>query len=72
MTPPPLLRRPGWVEQVYAPQSDAEVADLRCSIQRGSPFGEPTWTEQTVPPGLAHPTSLGRPRKNEIRFLTPI
>jgi putative transposase len=42
----PLARRPGWVEHVNAPQSEAELAALRRSLQRGSPFGDERWTDR--------------------------
>lgn len=44
----PLARRPGWVELVNAPQTEAELAALRRSVQRGNPFGNDAWSERMV------------------------
>ncbi len=44
----PLARRPGWVEHVNRPQTEAELAALRRSVSRGCPFGEPNWSKRTV------------------------
>lgn len=65
LAPWPLARRPGWVEQVNAPQTEAELARLRTSIQRGRPFGDDTWTERTAD-RLGLESTLrprGRPKK---------
>ncbi|MEO6436688.1 MAG: transposase, partial [Tepidisphaeraceae bacterium] len=45
LCPWPLARRAGWVDYVNAPQTEAELTAIRRSIQRGSPFGDATWTE---------------------------
>ena len=61
----PLARRPGWIEHVNAPQTDAELAALRRSIQRGCPLGESSWTRKIVST-LGLETTLrprGRPQK---------
>ena len=44
----PLPRRSGWVEHVNAPHTDAELAILRRSVQRGCPFGESSWGDEMV------------------------
>ena len=61
----PLARRPGWVEHVNGPQTDAELAALRRCIQRGSPFGADVWTAQIVRELGLESTQKprGRPRK---------
>jgi putative transposase len=48
LSPWPLPRRPGWVAHVNAPQTDAELARLREAIQRGRPYGDADWLEQTA------------------------
>ena len=61
----PLARRPGWVDHVNAVQSEAELAAVRRSVNRGRPFGETTWLDDVVP-RLALETTLrpqGRPKK---------
>jgi putative transposase len=64
----PLPRKANWVEYVNAPQSEAELAAVRHSVQRGSPFGSETWSEKTVR-RLDLESTLrprGRPKKQKI------
>ena len=44
----PLPRWAGWVEHVNGPQTEAELAAVRRSVQRSSPFGEAPWSEEMV------------------------
>ena len=44
----PLSRKPNWRDHVNAPQTEAEIAALRRSIQRGCPFGDEPWSNRTV------------------------
>jgi putative transposase len=44
----PLARWPGWVEHVNAAQTEAELAAVRRSVQRGNPFGDPSWSDEMV------------------------
>jgi len=44
----PLPRLPGWVQQVNAPQTEAELSSLRRSVTRGCPFGAPSWSDRMV------------------------
>ena len=37
-----------WRQQVNQPQTDAEVAALRRSVNRGAPFGQSDWTKRIV------------------------
>jgi putative transposase len=63
----PLPRRPGWVEHVNAPQSEAELAALRRCVQRGNPFGEESWCDRIVR-RLGLESTLrpqGRPQKHK-------
>jgi len=48
LAPWPLRRRPGWVEHVNAPQTEAELSALRHCVKRGCPFGETSWCEKMV------------------------
>ena len=59
----PMRRNAGWVEHVNSPQTDAELAAIRRSINRGSPFGDDTWaTTATSKLGLEITTRpQGRP-----------
>ena len=63
----PLPRKPSWVEYVNEPQTAGELAAVQRSLDRGTPYGEPTWIDRTVRK-LALETTLrprGRPRKHE-------
>ena len=64
-----LARWPGWIEHVNGPQTEAELIALRRSVQRGSPLGEPAWSDHRV-----HRLGLesmlrpqGRPKKHPDR-----
>jgi putative transposase len=60
----PVPRRAGWLEYVQAPQTDAELAALRRSAERGTPYGSAAWVESTAEQ-LGLESSLrfpGRPR----------
>ena len=61
--PAPLPR--GWRGIVNRVQSEAELAALRRSIQRGRPYGSETWVKRTAARlGLQHTLNpRGRPRK---------
>lgn len=63
----PLRRRPGWLEFVNEPHSESELKALRQSVQRGIPYGEPAWRDQTVA-ALGLESTMrprGRPRNRE-------
>ncbi len=62
----PAPRRRGWIAWVNKPQSPAELAALRQSVNRGTPFGRPRW-QQRVARRLGLESSLrpqGRPRSS--------
>ena len=63
----PLARRPGWVEHVNAPQTDAELAALHRSMGRGNPFGEESWSSKMADKLDLQSTlrPRGRPRKGK-------
>jgi putative transposase len=63
----PLPRQPNWVDHVNAPQTEAELAGLRRSLDRGVPFGDGAWTARAVRRlGLESTVRpRGRPRKSE-------
>jgi putative transposase len=61
----PLPRKPSWTDHVNAPQTEAELAALRRSVHRGSPFGDESWQLETVD-RLGLESTLrpqGRPKK---------
>jgi putative transposase len=44
----PLPRPSDWLQLVNQPQTEAEVAALRCCVNRGRPFGDPHWVTDTA------------------------
>ena len=63
--PAPLPR--DWTERVNRPQSQKELDALRVSVNRGQPFGSPTWQRQTAVRLGVQSTfrKQGRPRKSD-------
>jgi putative transposase len=66
LSPWPIARPSRWVERVNAALTDAELASVRVSVQRGSPFGEAEWIETTSRRTGLESTlrPRGRPRKS--------
>jgi putative transposase len=63
----PLPRKSGWVDHVNEPLTEAELAAVRQSVDRGRPFGEPAWRDRAAR-RLSLESTLrhhGRPRKTE-------
>ncbi|MGB7159868.1 MAG: hypothetical protein WBD40_17505, partial [Tepidisphaeraceae bacterium] len=54
-----------WLDLVNTPQTDAELAALRRSLNRGAPYGSPTWQSATAATlGLSFTLRPhGRPRR---------
>jgi putative transposase len=44
----PQPRKPGWTDYVNQPQAEAELAAIRRSLRRGSPFGDDQWVTRTA------------------------
>ena len=44
----PLPRPTDWLQLVNQPQTEAEMAALRCCVNRGRPFGDPNWVTDTA------------------------
>ena len=44
----PVKRSTNWPDWVNEPQSEAELKALRCSVQRGQPFGSEEWVKLTA------------------------
>ena len=64
LSPWPIPRQAGWVERVNAALTAAELAGLRQSAHRGSPYGDPEWVRREAK-RLGLESSLrprGRPR----------
>lgn len=65
LTSPPVPLPGDWLDRVNAPESSAEVAALRRSVNRNAPFGDADWVKATAA-CLGLESSLrsrGRPRK---------
>ena len=63
----PISRLPRWVDRVNEPLTDGELAAIRTSAKRGSPFGERSWIESSVK-RLGLESTL-RPRgRPQVRF----
>ena len=61
----PIPRPRDWLSHVATPHTEAELAALRCSVQRGQPFGTEPWVKRTVA-AFGLETTLrprGRPKK---------
>ena len=56
----PVPMPANWVELVNQPQTEAELQAIRRCLRRGSPYGRPTWTEETA--AELHLQSTLRPR----------
>jgi putative transposase len=48
LAPWPVERRWNWLEWVNEPQTEAELEALRCSVQRGRPYGSSSWVRRAV------------------------
>jgi putative transposase len=61
----PLPCPPAWVEYVNQVETEAELAALRLSVRRGTPYGSPDWQLRTATElGLESTLrSRGRPRR---------
>ena len=48
LSPWPLPLPRTWTQLVNQPQTEAELAAIRKSVQRGQPFGNEKWTHKTA------------------------
>jgi putative transposase len=65
--PGPFPRPAAWLDYVQTPLTEAELARLRQSVNRGAPFGGADWSQRTAK-RLGLEASLrrrGRPKKQE-------
>lgn len=67
LSPWPLRRPRGWIEHVNQPQSEQEVKALRQCINRGAPYGDAAWIQNTAEELDLEFTlrPRGRPRKKK-------
>ena len=69
LSPSPVPLPNNWSQHVHQPQAEAEVAALRTSINRGTPFGSAHWTKLAAA-RLGLESTLrprGRPRKHPTK-----
>ncbi len=67
----PLPRPADWLQIVNQPQTEAEVAALRCCVNRGRPFGDPNWVTDTDKRlGLDRRFGPVEDRRNNHRLVT--
>ncbi|MGW8257243.1 MAG: transposase [Thermoguttaceae bacterium] len=64
----PLPQPSDWTEYVNLPQTEAELKAIRRCLSRGSPFGKPTWIEQTAKQLGLQSTLRRRGRPNKQRL----
>jgi putative transposase len=66
LAPWPLPRKPGWVDHVNSPLTEAELQAMRRCVKRGTPFGDESWTDRAVQQlGLESTVRpQGRPKKD--------
>ena len=67
LSPGPVPRGRDWLRHVAEPHSEAELAALRRSANRGTPYGSATWERRTIAK-LGLESTLrprGRPRKTK-------
>jgi hypothetical protein len=57
------LRPSNWVEIVNAPETEAELEDLRKMLRRNQPTGDPEWQAGVAPYLGLTLRGKGRPRK---------
>ncbi len=68
LDPGPAPRRRGWLKQLNGPgPKEAELASIRRSVERGTPFGSVEWTTKTAEAMGLESTirPRGRPKKVE-------
>jgi putative transposase len=67
LSPWPMPRPENWLEIINTPDGALELDELRLSVQRGRPFGSPTWVNAIAKQlGLeATLNSRGRPKREK-------
>ena len=65
LSPWPIPRLPGWNSRVNEPLTEKELKALRICVDRGQPFGEETWVQETAEQYgmLTTLRPIGRPKK---------
>jgi putative transposase len=63
LSPWPILQPENWVELVNAPQTEAELEDLRRRVKRDQPIGDPEWARTVAPIFGLSMRPVGRPKR---------
>ncbi len=63
ISPWPIPQPDNWIEIVNAPQTEAELRDLRKCIKRDQPIGEPEWATAVAPVFGMSMRPIGRPKR---------
>ncbi len=65
LSPWPMARLPNWIDRVNEALTTKELKALRTCVDRGQPFGDATWTEDTANKHNMWSTlrPLGRPKR---------
>jgi putative transposase len=73
LAPSPVALPATWASEVEAAHTEAELASLQRSVQRGCPFGDPAWAKLTaLRYGLEHTLRpRGRPPKKNSEHIMP-
>ena len=67
LSPWPIPRSPNWVDRVNEPLTEKELAAIRTSAQKGSPYGSLEWIEQTAA-RLSLTSTLRNRGRPQVRF----
>ena len=63
MEPWPILKPVNWIQIVNSPESAAELDELRRTLRRNQPIGDPAWQSAVAPFVGLTMRPIGRPRK---------
>jgi putative transposase len=66
ISPWPILQPDNWIDLVNAPQTEAELRDLRKCIERDRPIGDAEWARAVAPLLGLTLRPVGRPKKNSL------
>jgi putative transposase len=66
----PIVRPSNWIGFVNSPEDHLELDDLRQTLRRGQPIGEPAWQKAVAPFIGLSMKPIGRPKKIPDPFST--
>ena len=68
----PILRPANWIEFVNRTQDQADLDDLRVTLRRNQPIGDPNWQKAVAPFAGLTMRPIGRPKKKERKEPRPL